>query len=285
MKFALMRAEKANFPLSLMCRMLEVSRSGFYAWLSRPLAKRLCEERRLVVHIHDVFASSKARYGSPRVHAELHARGLAVGRHRVARLMRRERLRARAQRRFIHTTDSRHDHPVAPNLVERRFQAEAPNRLWAGDITYIPTEQGWLFLAVLIDLFSRRVVGWGMSRRIDTQLVLATLSMAVDARQPSPGLVHHSDRGVQYASREYRAALEEHGIVCSMSRVGDCWDNAVVESFFSSLKTELMTDGSFKTIEEARTKLFEYLEVFYNRRRLHSVLGYRSPEAFEERAA
>ena len=196
-----------------------------------------------------------------------------------------ERLRARARRRFVHTTDSRHDHPVAPNLVERRFEADGPNRLWAGDITYIPTEQGWLFLAVLIDLFSRRVVGWSMSRRIDTQLVLSALSMAFDARQPSPGLVHHSDRGVQYASREYRAALEEHGIVCSMSRVGDCWDNAVVESFFSSLKTELMTDGSFKTIEEARTKLFEYLEVFYNRRRLHSVLGYRSPEAFEERAA
>ena len=255
-----MLAEKARFPVSFMCRMLSVSRSGFYAWVARPESLRRRHDRRLVAHIHDVFVSSRSTYGSPRVFAELRALGLSAGRHRVARLMRHEQLRARWRRRFVHTTDSNHHHVPATNLLERRFVPGGP---------------------VVIDLCSRRIVGWGMSRRIDTKLVLAALDMALANRQPPKGLLHHSDRGVQYASEDYRSALDRRGIVCSMSRLGNCWDNAPVESFFSTLKTELVHRTTFRTFEEARMKLFEYLEVFYNRRRLHSALGYRSPEAFE----
>jgi len=276
-----MLAEKARFPVSFMCRMLSVSRSGFYAWVARPESLRRRHDRRLVAHIHDVFVSSRSTYGSPRVFAELRALGLSAGRHRVARLMRHEQLRARWRRRFVHTTDSNHHHVPATNLLERRFVPGGPDRVWATDITFVPSEQGWLYLAVVMDLFSRRIVGWGMSRRIDTKLVLAALDMALANRQPPKGLLHHSDRGVQYASEDYRSALDRRGIVCSMSRLGNCWDNAPVESFFSTLKTELVHRTTFRTFEEARMKLFEYLEVFYNRRRLHSALGYRSPEAFE----
>ena len=275
-----MLAEKANFPLKFMCRMLQVCRSGYYAWLNREVSQRRSEEQRLLVHIREIFQVKKGRYGSPRVHAELRLRGLQAGRHRVARLMRKEQLRGRQPPRFVHTTDSRHGHPVAENLLGRRFDVAAPNRVWAGDITYIPTLQGWLYLAVVMDLYSRRIVGWSMSRRIDTRLALSALQMAIANRKPASGLLHHSDRGVQYASREYQSVLAEHGMTCSMSRTGNCWDNAVVESFFSSLKTELM-DGPFASFDEARSKLFEYLEVFYNRIRLHSTLGYKSPASHE----
>jgi putative transposase len=267
--------------MKLMCRVLQVSRSGYYAWLKRAASKRQGEEQLLRVQVRTVFVESKGRYGSPRVHAELRQRGIQAGRHRVARLMRQEQLQARRRRRFTRTTDSRHDHPIARNLLERRFEVMAPNQAWASDITYIPTEQGWLFLAVVMDLCSRRIVGWSMSRRIDTALALAALRMALEDRRPAAGLLHHSDRGVQYAAGEYQALLAQHRVVPSMSRTGDCWDNAVVESFFSSLKTELMAKGSFKSTDEAQARLFEYLEVFYNRRRLHSTLGYRSPEVYE----
>ena len=280
-----MRVEKAYFPLSFMCRMLEVSRSGYYAWLGRPESHRRRDDRRLVVHIHDVFAASRRNYGSPRIYRELRALGISGGRHRIARLMRSERLQGRKRRRFVCTTDSDHQYAPAPNLLERRFEAAAPDLVWASDITYVPTEQGWLFLAVVMDLFSRRIVGWSMSHRIDSRLVLCALEMALAARDPAPGLLHHSDRGLQYTCEEHRQVLEQRGIVASMSRRGDCWDNAVVESFFSSLKTELVHRTRFATREEARAALFEYLETFYNRRRLHSALGYCSPEEYEENAA
>jgi putative transposase len=284
-KFAFMCAEKAHFPLSFMCRMLEVSRSGYYAWLGRPESRRRRDDRRLVVHIQNAFAASRHNYGSPRIYRELRALGVSGGRHRIARLMRSERLQARRRRRFVCTTDSDHQYAPAPNLLERRFEATAPDLVWASDITYVPTEQGWLFLAVVMDLFSRRIIGWSMSHRIDAKLALDALEMALSARNPDPGLLHHSDRGLQYTCEEYRQVLEQRGFVVSMSRRGNCWDNAAVESFFSSLKTELVHRTRFATREEARAALFEYLETFYNRRRLHSALGYCSPEEYEEKAA
>jgi transposase InsO family protein len=280
-----MAAEKANFPINFMCRMLEVSRSGFYAWCKRRVSQRARRDRVLVVQVHDVFAQSSRRYGSPRVRHELKARGLVVGRHHVARLMRQEKLQARPRRRFVRTTNSEHGERIAPNLVARRFTAEKPNQLWASDITYVPTTEGWLYLAVVIDLCSRRVVGWSMSVLLDAQLALDALDMALGARSVEPGLVHHSDRGVQYASEAYRSALRENHIEASMSRKGDCWDNACVESFFSTLKTELLYRRRPLSIERTRAEIFEYVEAFYNRVRLHSANGYVCPVVYEKDAA
>jgi putative transposase len=230
-----------------------------------------------------VHAESRGRYGSPRVHRELVAKGLTVSKHRVARLMRENGLRGKRRRKFRHTTDSDHALPVAPNTLARDFTADAPNEAWVTDITYIPTREGWLYLAAIIDLFSRRVVGWSMSDRITRQLTLDALTMALAARTPAVGLLHHSDRGSQYASADYRAALDAAHIECSMSRKGNCWDNAVAESFFATLKTELVHDADWCTRAEARSAIFEYLEIFYNRRRRHSSIGYVSPEEFELR--
>jgi putative transposase len=283
-KFACILAEKAHFPVMLMCRCLHVSRSGFYAWQRRPPSQRALENDRLLVRIREAHEQSRGTYGSPRVHAVLRSQGHSAGRHRVARLMRQAALAARQKLRFVRTTDSRHNDPVAANILERRFTVEAPNTAWAGDITYIPTGEGWLFLAVLLDLFSRRVVGWSMSEVIDTKLVLGALDMALEQREPVEGLLHHSDRGTQYASAEFQLALQQHGIRCSMSRVGNCWDNAVAESFFATLKGELMQGWKFATRQEARAAVFEYVEVFYNRQRLHSSLDYRSPAEFESQA-
>ncbi|NOJ83920.1 IS3 family transposase [Myxococcus xanthus] len=283
-KFAFIDAKKALFPVATLCRHLGVSRSGYYAWVKRPeQSERAKSDQALGVEVLAVHQESRGTYGAPRVHAELKARGRRVARKRVARLMRQAGLRARTRRRFVRTTDSAHLHPVAPNSLERNFQPGQTARAWVGDITYVWTEEGWLYLAVLLDLFSRKVVGWAMGERIDRALVQSALDMAL-LGHPAPEL-HHSDRGSQYASQDYRQLLEERGIACSMSRKGNCWDNAVAESFFSTLKQELVYLTRFETRTAAKGALFEYIEVFYNRKRRHSSLGYVSPAEYERMAA
>ncbi|XSF12109.1 IS3 family transposase [Myxococcus faecalis] len=284
-KFELIEAQKAHFPIELMCQQLGVARSGYYAWQKRPESERQKANRALAAEVAAVHQKSRGTYGSPRVHAELRAAGRYVSRKRVARLMCQQGLAARKKRRFVCTTDSRHCQPVAPNVLARNFSADQPNCTWVTDITYVWTRQGWLFLAVVLDLFSRRVVGWAMSEFIDRHLVLGALDMALKGRQPPRGLLHHSDRGSQYASEDYQQALASRGIECSMSRKGNCWDNAVAESFFSTLKMELVHDADFATRDQARSALFEYIEVFYNRQRRHSSLGYVSPVEYERTAS
>jgi transposase InsO family protein len=281
MRFEFMAAEKANYPVRLMCRVLQVSRAGFYAWCKRPAAAHSLKDQSLGVEIAAIYQESRGRYGSPRVHVELRDRGYRTGRKRVARLMREQSLRARHKRRYRTTTDSRHGLPVSSNVLARRFSATAPNLVWVTDITYIWTLEGWLYLAVMLDLFSRRVVGFALSERIDLKLALDALKMALKQRQPQLGLLHHSDRGSQYASYQYRQMLDKHAMVCSMSRLADCWDNAVAESFFATLKVELVYPSQWRTRAEARSAIFEYIELFYNRSRKHSALGYRSPVEFE----
>jgi transposase InsO family protein len=268
----------ADFPVQVMCELLGVSRGGYYAWAGRAESARAADDRTLAAEIRAAYEASRGRYGSPRVHAELRARGRRVGRKRVARLMRGMGLAARRRRRFRRTTDSRHAFPIAPNLLERNFTAEAPDRVWLADLTYIWTAQGWLYLAAVLDLYTRRVVGWAMADHLRHELTLAALDMAIVRQRPAPGLVHHADRGVQYAAHGYRARLRRHGMVCSMSRKGDCWDNAPMESFFATLKGELVEAAEYDTRDEARADLFQYIEGFYNRRRLHSGLGYLTPE-------
>jgi putative transposase len=283
-RFELIDAQRAHFPVEFMCEQLGVSRSGFYAWSQRPESARQQADEALAAEVAQVHRDSRSTYGSPRVHAELRAQGLKVSRKRVARLMEEQKLAARRRRRWVRTTDSNHRNPVAPNVLERDFSPSQPNSTWATDITYVWTGEGWWYLAVVLDLFSRRVVGWSMSEHIDTKLVLGALEMALEGRQPPKGLIHHSDRGSQYASAEYQQALASRGIQCSMSRKGNCWDNAVVESFFSSLKMELVYPTDFATRHQARSAIFEYIEVFYNRRRRHSSLGYVSPVEYERTA-
>ena len=268
----------ADFPVQVMCELLGVSRGGYYAWAGRAESARAADDRALATEIRAAHEASRGRYGSPRVHAELRARGRRIGRKRVARLMRGMGLAARRRRRFRRTTDSRHAFPIAPNLLERNFTAEAPDRVWLADLTYIWTTQGWLYLAAVLDLYTRRVVGWAMADHLRHELTLAALDMAIVRQRPAPGLVHHADRGVQYAAHGYRARLRRHGMVCSMSRKGDCWDNAPMESFFATLKGELVEAAEYDTRDEARADLFQYIEGFYNRRRLHSGLGYLTPE-------
>jgi putative transposase len=284
MRFDFIAEEKARFPVTTLCRVLQVSPSGFYAWRERPLAQRYTEDQRLSVQVAAIHARSRYTYGSPRVHAALTKQPYAVGRKRVARLMRQAGLRARRPRRWCRTTDSQHANPVAANVLARQFQPRGPNTVWATDITYVWTWEGWLYLAVVLDLFSRRVVGWALADHMRTELVLDALQMALGRRRPPTALVHHSDRGSQYASEAYRAVLREHGIVCSMSRRGNCWDNAVAESFFATLKIELIHRRSWPLRREATTAITEYIEVFYNRYRLHSFLAYRSPADYEEEA-
>jgi putative transposase len=275
MRFDFIAEEKAEFPVTTLCRVLQVSPSGFYAWRERPLARRHTEDQALGVQI----AASRGTY------ATLTPQARAVGRKRVARLMRQAGLRARRPRRWCHTTDSEHANPVAANVLGRRFDPGAPNTVWATDITYLWTWEGWVYLAVVLDLFSRRVVGWALAEHLRTELVLGALQMALGRRRPPAELVHHSDRGSQYASDAYRAVLREHGIVCSMSRRGNCWDNAVVESFFATLKTELIHRHSWPHRCEVTRAVPEYIEVFYNRHRVHSFLAYRSPADYEEEIA
>ncbi len=285
MKFGFIQTEKAIYPVRMLCRTLLVSASGFYAWCRRGLSLRAQEDAALKVEIRAAHAASGKTYGSPRVYEDLKADGQQVGRKRVARLMREEGLEGQRKRRFRVTTDSRHSHPVAANELNRNFTTSAPNKVWVTDITYIWTREGWIYLAAILDLFSRRVVGWSMDSHLDRTLALDALGMALRTRRPEAGLVHHSDRGVQYASEDYRSRLRERGIVCSMSRKGDCWDNAVAESFFSTLKAELVHRNDYVSRSQARASVFEYIEAFYNGRRRHSALGYVSPVEHESAAA
>jgi len=284
MKFAFISANEVAFPVVAMCRVLRVSPSGYYAWRKRPPSERAAEDRRLAAEVAEAHRRSRGIYGSPRVHRELRARGVRVGRKRVARLMRDRGLQGRKKRRFVCTTDSNHDEPVAPNVLARNFDVDAPNRAWVGDVTYIATTEGWLYLAVLLDLFSRRVVGWATSDTNDRWLALAALQQALRARRPAPGLVHHTDRGSPYASEEYRSVLADHEVVASMSATGDCFDNAVAESFFASLKTEWVDRHDYETHAEAVTSVADYIDVFYNPARRHSHLDYVSPIEFEMRS-
>lgn len=284
MKFSFVAAKEVAFPVVAMCRLLGVSPSGYYAWKTRPAPKREAEDARLAADIAGAHKRSHGIYGSGRVHRELRTRGVRVGKKRVERLMRENGLRGRAKRRWVHTTDSRHDQPIAPNLLERKFDVEGPNQAWVGDVTYIPTAEGWLFLAVLIDLFSRRVVGWATSDTNDRALALSALDRAVGSRRPPAGLVHHTDRGSPYASEDYRAALAASGLLASMSRTGDCWDNAVAESFFATLKAEWVDYEDYATRAAGHASIAEYIERFYNPSRRHSHLGYVSPIEFELKA-
>jgi len=268
-----------------MCRVLGVRPSGYYVWRRNPGGNREKENVRLVTHIKAVHEESKKTYGSPRIHIELCSRGIRCGKNRVARLMRQRGIQARHKRRFKATTDSNHDLPVHDNRLDRSFDVSSPNTTWAADITYIWTREGWLYLAVILDLFSRKIVGWSMSERMEKQLVIDALLMALGRRKPVIGMLHHSDRGSQYASKEYQALLKKAGIGCSMSRKANCWDNAVAESFFSTLKREWVHGKRYRTRSDARADIFYYIETWYNRKRRHSTLGYLSPAEFEWKAA
>ena len=281
MRFELIDAEKARFPVSVLCDVLEVSRSGFYAWKQRPPSAHAIADAQLAVHVVAAHHVGQKTYGSPRVLRELHAQGIRVARKRVARLMREQHIRVRQKRRYRVTTDSNHELPVAPNLLKRKFDVDAPNRVWVGDVTCIHTHDGWLFLAVIVDLYSRRVVGWATSESNDAELAKRALESALALRKPGPGLIHHSDRGSPYASHEYRRVLAEHGILASMSRKGDCWDNAVAESFFATLKAELVDHERYTTHDAATASIANYIDGFYNPTRRHSHLGYVSPIEFE----
>lgn len=281
MRFEFIKARKADWPVAVMCRVLRVTRSGFYAWRRRPRGPRARETLRLLLAIRESWNRSGRNYGSPRVLQDLRAQGWRVSKKRVEKLMRDNGMQAKRKRRFRTTTKSDHTRPVAPNVLNREFDVDAPNTVWAGDISYIWTREGWLYLAVILDLFSRRVVGWAMSNRIDTKLALDAMDMALDRRRPDGGLLHHSDRGCQYASARYGKLLEAHGVVPSMSRKANCYDNAVVESFFGTLKNELVHHVDFLTRDAARIAVFEFIEVYYNRHRRHSSLGYLSPIDYE----
>ena len=282
MKFAWIDAEEANWPVVVMCGVLQVSTSGFYAWRSRDRAPDPVEVE-LRAQIRAIHAHGRGAYGSPRVHAELRRRGVRIGRRRVIALMREEGVQGRSRRSRVRTTDSRHDEPVAPNLLSQDFAAEGPDQKWAGDVTYLRSPDGWLYLAVLLDLHSRQVVGWALSRTNDRWLALRALEQAVTSRRPKAGLIHHTDRGSPYASKDYRARLEQLGFRPSMSAAGDCYDNSPAESWFATLKAEL--GDSFESMAHAQRQLFDFIEVFYNRQRLHSALGMRSPAEYERRQA
>jgi transposase InsO family protein len=293
MRFAFIQAHARRWHVVTMCRVLEVSKAGYYAWAKRPLCDRVRDDRGLTEKIREIQHQVKQRYGRPRVRMELKALGFPCGKHRVGRLMREAGLNAKHRPRFRVTTQSGHAHAVAPNVLDRQFsRASNPHltqrdRVWAADITYIPTREGWLYLAVVLDLASRRVVGWALRTRLEQELALSALQMALTRRGLCAGhqrqhrRLHHSDRGVQYASAAYQRLLHAAGFTPSMSRVGDCWDNAVVESFFATLTKELLVDGIFDSREHASRALFEFIEIWYNRQRRHSALGYRTPAEFE----
>ena len=282
MRFVFIQAHARIYHVTTMCRVLEVSRAGFYAWRGRPLSARMQENRWLRERIRQVHQQARARYGSPRVHQELRARGIPCGKHRVARLMRAEGLRAKSARRFRVTTQSEHAYAAAPNVLARDFAVVGQPRptAWMADITYVPTHEGWLYLAVVLDRASRRVVGWALRSRLDQDLTLSALQMALTRERPRVASLHHSDRGSQYASHAYRRRLQAAGMTASMSQVGDCWDNAVVESFFATVTKELLVDGVFATRDDARRQLFHFIEIWYNRQRRHSALGFRTPMDF-----
>jgi transposase InsO family protein len=288
MRFAFIQEHRDRWPVNVQCRVLAVARSGYYAWRSRGRCgpgERQKRREALAARIRQVHAENRGVYGSPRVTAELRAMGERVCENTVAKVMRQEQIRARIARRWVpRTTDANHPHPVADNLLGRDFTADAPNRKWACDITYVATGEGWLYLAMVIDLYSRMIVGWSMAGHMRAERVGDALDMAIQRRRPGAGLLHHSDRGVQYACDGYQRLLEENGITCSMSRSGNCYDNAAMESLNGTVKTECVYLSQYATRDQAKRSIFEYIEVFYNRKRRHSSLGYVSPEAFEAAA-
>ncbi len=285
MKYAHIERCRPRYSIQMMCRLLGVSRSGYYAEKTRPESNRSKQDRELMAEIRRVHAESRGVYGSPRIHAELADEGYGVGRHKVARLMRLARLRGCPKRRFRVTTKRDPSHAVAKDLLKQDFSADTPNQRWVADITYLSTHQGWLYLAVVMDLFSRRIVGWSMSRWMSRRIVVDALRMAMDARHPEGPLIHHSDRGGQYTSDDFRSELAKHGIECSMTGGGHCYDNAVAESFFGLLKRERVNRTRYRTRDEARADVFDYIEVFYNRKRRHGYIGNISPADFEGRSA
>jgi len=284
-RYACITRRRNQYPVSFMCQLLGVSSSGYYAWRSRPESQRAQEDRRLLEAIRRIHAASGGVYGAPKITAELNAQGYRCGRHRVARLMRQAGLQGCPKRKFKVTTERDPSHAVADNLLKQDFSASRPNQNWAADITYISTQEGWLYLAVIMDLYSRRIVGWSMDRWNSRHLAINALRMAIEQRQPDGLLLHHSDRGAQYTSDDFRRELKEHGIECSMSARGNCYDNAVVESFFGLLKRERVNRTRYLTRDEAEADIFDYIECFYNRKRRHGHLGNISPAAYEERAA
>jgi putative transposase len=285
MKFRFIDAAKKEFPVQRLCKILGVSPSGYFAFKDRPACRRQREDVILLAHVRSAFAVSNGTYGSPRMTRDLQDDGLAIGRRRVARLMRDNGLRARQKRRFKRTTDSLHSFPVAPNLLDQDFTASGPNEKWGADISYVWTKEGWLYLAVVIDLFARRVVGWASSDRLRKELPLAALRRALLMRRPPKGLIHHSDRGSQYCSIDYQAELKKHGILISMSGKGNCFDNSMVETFFKTLKAELVWRTVFQTRAEASASIAGYIESFYNPVRRHSALDFVSPIQFENAMA
>jgi putative transposase len=283
-KFAFIEVNEVAFPIRAMCRVLGISSSGYYAWRRRPEPERMKQDAQLAVEIAAEHKRSRGIYGSPRVHRGLRARGVRVSRKRVERLMRKNGIKGRQKRRFRRTTDSKHTQPIAPNVLDRKFDPSRPNEAWAGDVTFVATGEGWLYLAILLDLFSRRVIGWALSDTNDRALALEALNQALRLRHPPRGLVHHTDRGSPYASEDYRAVLEGAGVVASMSRTGDCWDNAVSESFFATLRAELLDHERYETRAAATASIGEYIDGFYNPQRRHSRIDYMSPIEFELRA-
>jgi putative transposase len=281
-RFAWIEEHRATWPVAVQCDVLDVSRSGFYGWRKRPPSEQSQRQELLRVEIRAIHEEKrKDVYGSPRIHRELAARGRRCNVKTVARIMKEQGIRAKMARKFKVTTDSKHDRPVAPNVLDRAFEQTGANQAWVSDITYIPTREGWLYLAAIEDLYTRKIVGWSMSERLKSRLVVDALEMAIERQLPGDGLLSHSDRGSQYASEHYQDLLKRNGIRCSMSRKGDCWDNAPMESFFATLKKELVFFEDYATRDEARQSLFEYIEMFYNRVRRHSALGYKSPAEFE----
>jgi putative transposase len=284
-KYAFIRAQSNDYPIVRLCEVLEVSASGYYDWRDRPESTRTKENRKLVTKITLFHRASRAIYGSPRIHKDLLESGEAVGINRVARLMKQNDIQSRMARKFVITTDSKNTMQPAPNRLQRQFDVEMPDKAWVSDTTFIPSRQGWLYLAVVIDLYSRQVLGWAMGERNNAQLVQDALTMAVWRRGKARSVIVHSDQGSTYASSDYQKLLKENDLLCSMSRKGECLDNAVAESFFGTLKTELVDHEDYRTRDEAKRSLFEYIEVFYNRRRRHSYLGYVSPVEYEAKCA
>jgi len=284
MKYQFIDRYRSVYRVEKMCRILNISRSSYYTWKTRSKSMRDKVNEALVFEIKLIFEKNRKLYGSPRITAELRAKGISCGENRVARLMRINGIVAKTKRRFKATTDSKHTLPVAENVINQDFTAERPNEVWASDITYIWTKEGWLYLAVILDIFNRKIVGWAMDSRITRNLVMKAFIMAVKRHNPKSGVIFHSDRGSQYASSDFRKLLETHECIQSMSGTGNCYDNAVVETFFHTLKTELVYFERYETRREARQSIFEYIEIFYNRIRRHSSLGYVSPIDFERLA-
>lgn len=285
MRFRLIDAAKKEFPVQRLCKVLGVSPSGYFAWKERPACHRQRHDMVLLAHVRSAFAISNETYGSPRMVHELRDAGLAIGRRRVVRLMRENGMKARQRRRVKRTTDSLHAFPVAPNLLDQDFTASGPNQKWGADISYVWTREGWLYLAVVIDLFARRVIGWATSNRLHTELALSALRRAITVRRPAAGLIHHADRGSQYCSLDYQAELRRHGIRISMSGKGNCFDNAMVETFFKTLKAELVWRTIFQSRADATAAIGRYIDGFYNPVRRHSALAFTSPLQFERQAA